>query len=112
MSIPSVAVAVAAPESELEAARAEIEGLRDALATRKVIGQAIGILMERHDMDEGEAFAYLTRVSSHTNVKLRMVAAEIVAQRNDQSRTVGTQYLASLSQRPHARDGAAPAAAS
>jgi AmiR/NasT family two-component response regulator len=110
MSIPSVALAVAGPESELATARAEIEGLRDALKTRKVIGQAIGILMERHILDEDEAFAYLHRVSSHTNVKLRLVAAEIVAQRNDQSKTMGTQYLASLSQRRHSRDEAAPAA--
>ena len=34
------------------------------LLTRKIIGQAIGILMERHSLDEDGAFAYLTRVSS------------------------------------------------
>ena len=55
------------------------EQLSTALVTRKVIGQAIGILMERHALDEDGAFAYLTRVSSHTNVKLRSVAQEIVA---------------------------------
>ena len=47
------------------------EQLSTALLTRKVIGQAIGILMERHGLDEDGAFAYLTRVSSHSNVKLR-----------------------------------------
>lgn len=61
------------------------EQLNTALLTRKVIGQAIGILMERHDLDEDGAFAYLTRVSSHTNVKLREVAKEVVALRNDRS---------------------------
>jgi GAF domain-containing protein len=65
------------------------EQLNAALLTRKVIGQAIGILMERHELDEDGAFAFLTRVSSHTNVKLREVAKEIVALRNDLSRTVG-----------------------
>jgi transcriptional regulator with GAF, ATPase, and Fis domain len=64
------------------------EDMSAALLTRKVIGQAIGILMERHDLDEDGAFAYLTRVSSHTNVKLRKVAQEIVEQRNELSRTL------------------------
>jgi GAF domain-containing protein len=63
------------------------EQLSTALLTRKVIGQAIGILMERHSLDEDGAFAYLTRVSSHTNIKLRDVAAEVVEQRNDLSKT-------------------------
>ena len=61
------------------------EQLSAALATRKVIGQAIGILMERHALKEDAAFVYLTRVSSHTNVKLRTVAQEIVDLRNDES---------------------------
>jgi GAF domain-containing protein len=65
------------------------EQLSAALLTRKVIGQAIGILMERLDLNEDGAFAYLTRVSSHTNVKLRTVAQEIVDRRNDQSTTLG-----------------------
>ena len=62
------------------------EDLTAALLTRKVIGQAIGILMERYDLDEDRAFAYLVRVSSRSNVKLRDVAREIVDQRNDQTR--------------------------
>jgi GAF domain-containing protein len=80
--------------AELFAAHASIalgradreEQLNTALGTRKTIGQAIGILMERHDLVEDRAFAYLTRVSSHSNVKLRDVAQEIVARRHDQSR--------------------------
>jgi GAF domain-containing protein len=81
-------------KAELFAAQASIalgrtrreEDLNTALQTRKVIGQSIGILMERHGIDEDRAFAYLARVSSHTNIKLREVAAEVVALRNDQSR--------------------------
>ena len=79
--------------AELFAAHASIalgrsrreEQLNAALLTRKMIGQAIGILMERHQVDEDGAFAYLTRVSSHSNVKLREVAKEIVALANDLS---------------------------
>jgi GAF domain-containing protein len=65
------------------------EQLSAALLTRKVIGQAIGILMERYALTEDGAFGYLTRVSSTTNVKLRAVAREIVDQRNDVSTTLG-----------------------
>jgi GAF domain-containing protein len=60
----------------------EREHLNEALQTRKVIGQAIGILMERHEMNEDRAFAFLVRASSHTNIKLRAVAQELVDQRN------------------------------
>jgi GAF domain-containing protein len=60
----------------------EREHLNEALQTRKVIGQAIGILMERHEMNEDRAFAFLVRASTHTNIKLRAVAQELVDQRN------------------------------
>jgi hypothetical protein len=54
-----------------------------------VIGQAIGILMERYALTEDGAFGYLTRVSSHTNVKPRAVAQMVVDQRNDTSTRLG-----------------------
>jgi hypothetical protein len=41
--------------------------------------------MERYALTEDGAFGYLTRVSSHTNVKLRAVAQMVVDQRNDVS---------------------------
>ena len=60
----------------------ERETLNEALQTRKVIGEAIGILMERHTMNEDRAFDFLLRASSHTNIKLRDVAQELVDERN------------------------------
>ncbi len=59
-----------------------VDGLHDALATRKVIGQAIGIVMERYGLDEDRAFEFLMRVSQTGNIKLREVAAEAVRQGN------------------------------
>lgn len=58
------------------------ENLNEALQTRKVIGEAIGILMERHLMNEDRAFAFLVRASSHANIKLRVVAQQLVNERN------------------------------
>lgn len=56
----------------------EVADLRTALETRRTIGQAIGILMERYELTDERAFAFLARLSSHRNVKLRQVAQEIV----------------------------------
>jgi GAF domain-containing protein len=60
----------------------ERDGLHDALQCRKVIGQALGLLAERYDMDEDRAFAFLFRASSHSNVKLRDIAQQLVDERN------------------------------
>jgi hypothetical protein len=54
-----------------------VTGLTEGLESRKLIGQATGILMERFRIDETHAFAYLRRESSHRNVKLREIAAEV-----------------------------------
>jgi len=56
----------------------ERDDLNKALHTRKVIGQAIGILMERYSIGEDAAFAFLIRASSHGNIKLRDIAQELV----------------------------------
>ncbi len=60
----------------------ERETLNEALHSRKVIGQAIGIIMERYEMDEDRAFAFLVRASSTSNIKVRDIAGELVDQRN------------------------------
>lgn len=55
-----------------------VEGLTVALDGRKRIGQAQGILMERHGLTEEQAFAVLKRYSQDFNVKLRDVAEQLV----------------------------------
>jgi hypothetical protein len=57
----------------------EIADLNDAIRTRTTIGQAVGIIMERYELNDERAFAFLTRLSQHRNVKLRLIAEEIVA---------------------------------
>lgn len=59
----------------------KIRQLSVGLASRTVIGQATGVLMERFDLDAARAFGVLERLSSHHNIKLRDVAAEVVAHR-------------------------------
>ncbi len=56
----------------------EIRGLTEAVRTRTLIGQAVGIVMERYRLSDDRAFAFLTRLSQARNVKLRLVAQEMV----------------------------------
>jgi GAF domain-containing protein len=51
--------------------------LRQALANRDTIGQAKGILMERHRITADAAFAVLTEHSQRVNRKLTVVAREL-----------------------------------
>ncbi|MCW2737121.1 GAF and ANTAR domain-containing protein [Nocardioides sp.] len=60
----------------------ERETFTEGLETRRAIGQAIGILMERYDVNEDRAFAFLVRASSHANIKLRAVAQALVEEGN------------------------------
>lgn len=52
--------------------------LTQSVATRQLIGQAQGILMERHKITGDMAFALLVRASQHANVKLRDIAQQLV----------------------------------
>ncbi|MGO4257422.1 GAF and ANTAR domain-containing protein [Marmoricola sp. RAF53] len=58
--------------------RLKIENLGKALDSRKLIGIAQGILMERYDLDIDQAFGVLLRYSQQQNVKLRLIAQTIV----------------------------------
>ena len=63
-----------------------VENLAAAITTRQVIGQAIGVVMERYQLDEDRAFDFLVRTSSTSNVKLRDVAAEVVMGLNNRNK--------------------------
>jgi AmiR/NasT family two-component response regulator len=55
----------------------EVEHLRRALASRDVIGQAKGILMERFRVPGEEAFGLLVNASQRRNVKVSDLATEL-----------------------------------
>jgi GAF domain-containing protein len=61
----------------LASARHE-ETMAQAVDARKLVGQAMGILMERFDVDGDRAFAILKRYSQDTNTKLRDVAQHLI----------------------------------
>jgi transcriptional regulator with GAF, ATPase, and Fis domain len=51
--------------------------MEQAVATRHVIGEAMGILMGSHQLTEDEAFDVLRRYSQENNTKLREVARRV-----------------------------------
>jgi AmiR/NasT family two-component response regulator len=55
--------------------------LAQAVEARTLIGQAQGLLMERFAIDADHAFAVLRRYSQDNNIKLRIVADELVTTR-------------------------------
>lgn len=55
--------------------------LNAAIDSRKLIGQAQGILMERFSLSDAQAFAVLLRYSQNSNTKLRVIAERLVAER-------------------------------
>lgn len=58
--------------------QAHIADLEVALRSSRTIGAAIGIVMVSRDVDQDEAFSLLRQASSHSNRKLRDIAADLV----------------------------------
>ena len=52
--------------------------LEAALESRTIIGQALGVCIERYGITEQQAFQFLTRISQDQNIKLRDVARHLV----------------------------------
>ena len=71
--------AARARHSELEALREEAESLAEALATRKVVERAKGLLMERDGLSEQDAFARLRRASQVSGRPMKVVAEALIA---------------------------------
>lgn len=64
---------------ELDALRAEAADLAEALASRKAVERAKGILMERDGIDEAEAFRRIRAASQKTGKPMRVVADALIA---------------------------------
>jgi response regulator NasT len=65
--------------AELAEVREEAESLQEALAARKAIERAKGLLMEREQLSEADAFARLRKASQVSGRPLRVVAEALIA---------------------------------
>jgi response regulator NasT len=68
-----------ARHDELSALREEAESLTEALAARKSIERAKGLLMEKEGLSEQDAFARLRKASQVSGRPLRVVADALIA---------------------------------
>src|SRR6059058_3800252 len=68
-----------ARHDELSALREEAESLAEALAARKAIEKAKGILMEKEQLSEQDAFARLRKASQASGRPLKVIADAVVA---------------------------------
>lgn len=82
--LPAIHAARARHE-ELQALREEAESLAEALATRKIVERAKGLLMEREKLSEEDAFARLRRASQVSGRPMRVVAEALIATFGDSS---------------------------
>ena len=76
--LPAVETA-RARHQELVALREEADSLAEALAARKAIERAKGLLMEREALTEQEAFARLRKASQISGRPLKVVAEALIA---------------------------------
>ena len=76
--LPAIRTARARHE-ELVALREEAESLADALAARKAIERAKGLLMEKEGLSEADAFARLRKASQISGRPLKVVAEALIA---------------------------------
>jgi response regulator NasT len=76
--LPAITTARARHE-ELVALREQADSLADALAARKVIERAKGLLMEKEGLNEQDAFARLRRASQLSGRPLKVVAEALIA---------------------------------
>jgi two-component system, response regulator PdtaR len=74
---PAIEVALAR-FGEFKELEAEVDDLRDALETRKVVDRAKGILMRRESLGEQEAFRRIQKMSMNTRKPMREIAEAIV----------------------------------
>lgn len=71
-------IPVFAARAAIAAAYADtVTNLRRAIESRQIIGQAVGIVMERHRLTPKQAFATLVKASQEQHMKLREVAARV-----------------------------------
>lgn len=77
--IPAVEIALSRHQ-QLEALEDEIADLSERLETRKRVDRAKGLLMEKMDMTEPEAFRWIQKTSMDRRLSMREVADAVIDQ--------------------------------
>src|SRR3954447_21569534 len=78
----------------------QVEQLALALETNRVIGAAVGILMERFHLNRAAAFAALKQMSQSANAKICHIAGNLVD--DAESRSAGSAFSSRTAHRARA----------
>jgi response regulator NasT len=76
--VPAIEMAVSR-FSEIAQLESEVQDLQEALATRKAVDRAKGILQEQMDLTEPEAFRWIQKTAMDLRMSMRQVADGVVA---------------------------------
>ncbi|MGB0385840.1 MAG: ANTAR domain-containing response regulator [Ardenticatenaceae bacterium] len=74
---PAIEVALAR-FSEFQTMEKQVDNLKDALQTRKLVDRAKGILMERDSLSENQAFRRIQKMSMNTRKPMREIAEAVI----------------------------------
>jgi two-component system, response regulator PdtaR len=77
--LPAIADVLAKARQEWAiAAEDEAQGAEDKIATRRVVDEAKAILMDRHELDEEDAFSFIQQTAMQSRTRMREVARQVI----------------------------------
>jgi AmiR/NasT family two-component response regulator len=85
---PAIEIAMARFE-ELITLEKEVEDLKEALETRKLVDRAKGLLMDKQNLNEAEAFRKIQKMSMNTRKPMKDVAEAIILAHQTQQQNLG-----------------------
>ena len=75
--IPAIEVALGRFR-EVQALESEVHSLEEQLETRRVVDRAKGILMDRFNLREADAFSFIQKTAMRERVTMRVIAQRII----------------------------------
>jgi len=75
--IPAIEVALGRFH-EIQALESENRSLEEQLETRRVVARAKGLLMDSHQLSEGDAFRFIQQAAMRERVTMRVVAQKVL----------------------------------
>jgi len=76
--LPAIEVALGR-FAEAQALEREVQSLEEQLQTRKVVDRAKGMLMDRHHLNENDAFSFIQKTAMRQRQTMKAVAEQIIA---------------------------------
>ncbi len=75
--IPAIEVAMARFR-DVKALEAQVETAKEQLTTRRIVERAKGMLMDRHQMSEADAFTFIQQTAMRERCKMREIAERVL----------------------------------